>query len=515
MKILFVEASFKSTEPINIMLLSAMAKQRGHQVFVHVLGHGNLREDLKKIDPDLVAYSATTGEHRFCLQANSLVKAYKRNVFTIMGGRHPTFCREVIRDSDLDAICVGEGDDAWPELLEALERSGNISSISNIVTRENFGNYDLRPRISDLDRLPFLDYDLTDQEPLVRNPILGRSKRRAMMTSRGCPYACTYCFNHVYNRIYRGKGPIVSRQTVGRVIAEAKYIKERWLTQFVKFYDDDFVLGLDDWLREFSERWPAEVGLPFHSLLRANVIAKEPEIMALLKKAGMQSVTMSVEAGNDYIRNQLFDRNMSREVIKKAFATAWDLGMYTYSNSLLGVPVTKEEEKKNNLPPAAARDIESLDLNLEIRATMTEYPILFPYPKTTIGEYCRENGFFEGDFDSFTMSFKTQSPMKCFSRREKRVQQNLAILGTVLQAFAGSNHRWIRAMTPTLRFLITKLLIVLPFGKLYLLPYAGAVTYLNRKKLYPRGRLTLWGWLKAIPSSYTFNLNQQFPKVRR
>jgi len=490
------------------MLLSALAKQRGHQTYLYVLTQNNLVEVLNEIDPDVVAYSAMTGDHRFFVDANRVVKHYNRNIFTIMGGRHPTFFPEIIKESDLDAICVGEGDDAWLELLATLGDRGDINAIDNIVTRSNLGSFKLRPRKSNLDDLPFLDYDLCYQ-----NTPLGLSLKRTMMTSRGCPYSCSYCFNHIYNIMYRGMGPVVTRQSVGRVIAEANFLKARWPTKYIKFYDDNFALNVNDWLREFSARWPTEVGLPFHCLLRADAVAKEPEILVLLKKAGVQSVSMSVESGNDYIRNKLFNRNMSKQELREAFSTARRLGIYTFSNTILGVPVSKTEEETSFLKGALDRDIESVDLNLEIGATMTEYPILFPYPKTAIGTYCTQNGFFDGDFDRFTISYQNQSPMNCFSAKEKMIQQNLALLGTVLQTFAGSRHILPRLAVPLLRFLAIHILIYLPLGKLYLLSYVMALNYLHKAKLYSYQKFNFWKWLKAIPSSYRFNLTKQFEKV--
>lgn len=512
MRILFIEAFLKTTEPMSVMLLSALAKQKGHQTFLFDFDQGrvNLSEVLEKIKPDIVAYSAMTGDHRYFIKANEIVKDYDKKIFTIMGGRHPTFFPGILKASNLDAICIGEGDDAWPELLDVLERGEDIASISNIVTPKNLGRFNLRPRKSNLDSLPFLDYDLCYKNM----PFLDKSLKRTIMTSRGCPYSCTYCFNHIYNQMYRGKGPIVTRQSVSRVIAEARHIIDNWPTKFIKFYDDDFVLKLDDWLYEFSEKWPKEIGLPFHCLARADVVSNEPKILFLLKKAGIHSISMSIEAGNDYIRSRLFKRNISKEEMHKAFKLSWDLGIYTFSNVILAVPVTREEEEKFHLPKALARDIESLDFNLKIKTTMVEYMPLFPYPRTEIGEYCKKSGFFSGDYESFTISYQNRSPMECYTQKEKMIQQNLALLGTVIQAFAGSRNVFVRALTPLFRLLVVKILIKLPLGKFYLLPYVAVLNYLHKSKLYSVGRFNFAEWLKAIPTSYRFNLEKQFEKVR-
>jgi len=510
MRILFVEIYVKTTEPMGIMLLSALAKQKGHQTFLHILLQGDLREALEKIKPDIVAYSAMTGDHRYFLEANKIVKNYNKSIFTIMGGKHPTFFPEILRASDLDAICIGEGDDAWPELLSVLENKGDINDISNIMTRENSAIFKLRNRCSNLDNLPFLDYDIC-----YRNTPLGKMLKRTIMTSRGCPYSCTYCFNHIYNKMYHGKGPVVVRQSVERVIGEAKYLISHWPTKFIKFYDDDFVLKLDDWLREFSERWPEEIGLPFHCLLRANVIAREPEILVLLKKAGVKSVMMSVESGNDYVRNHLFKRNMSKDELRQAFKKCWDLGIHTFSLAILGVPISKTKEREFNLPNSLKRDIESLDINLEIHSTLAEYPILVPYPRTEIGEYCRKNGFFDGNFDNFTVSYQSKSLLTCFTLKEKMIQQNLFMLGSIIQLFSGSRNGFMRMLVTPLRWLVINCLIKLPFGKFYLIFYVLTVNYLYQAKLYRSDAFSWVGCFKNIFPLLRLNYFKQFEKTKK
>ncbi|MEK7241509.1 MAG: cobalamin-dependent protein, partial [Planctomycetota bacterium] len=133
MKILFVYKHVEYIDPMGIMLLSALAKEKGYETYLNVLSDGNLQDMLKELNPDIVAYSAKTGEHKYYLAANQVVKNYSKNIFSIMGGPHPTFFPETIEKTNLDAICVGEGDDAWPEFLEAYANGADIHNIPNIV----------------------------------------------------------------------------------------------------------------------------------------------------------------------------------------------------------------------------------------------------------------------------------------------------------------------------------------------------------------------------------------------
>jgi len=474
MKILFVIKDVEYIDPMGIMLLSALAREKGHATALSVMANGKLKEDVLREKPDIVAFSAKTGEHKYYLAANNLVKKLDKGIFTVMGGPHATFFPDIIVKYDIDALCIGEGDDAWPELLTALKDKTPLDAIPNIVTRKNFTNGKMpviRERRRSLDDLPFLDRELVySATRLCRFPM------RSFMVSRGCPYKCTYCFNHKYNMLYKGKGPLHSRMSVGRVIAELKDLKSRYETQFIKFYDDIFVLKDDEWLDEFSERYPLEIGVPFHCLMRANLLT-EP-ILLKLKKAGLASMSMSIESGNDRIRNEVLKRNMTKETMTEAFDLCHKHGVPTFSNTIFAIPGTSLKE-----------DIESLDLNIRCRVTFGEFPLFFPYPKTELAEYAISRGDFNGDFDALHMSYQANSPLTCFTDEEKKLQRNLSLLATVC------------VWKPSLRNLVINGLIRLPLGGLYFLLYYFVKAYLVKTRIYPM-KFSFLNTLRGIYESF-------------
>lgn len=481
MKVLFVIKHIEYIDPMGIMLLSALAKREGCETFLHILSGGKLIEKVEKIQPDIVAYSAKTGEHKYYLRANSLIKKNFPNVFSIMGGPHCTFFPEVVAEGDLDAICVGEGDFAWPEFLRAFKNHKSIEGVSNILTRKMHlegKQPDVRPKNEDLDSLPFLDRGLVYEEfPLLKNFPL-----RSFMSGRGCPNFCTYCFNHKYNQFYKNKGKICNRYSVDRVCAELKELKEKYSSQIIKFYDDVFVFREDDWFNEFVEKYPAEVGLPFTFLTRADYLTES--MLVKLKKAGMASISMSIEAGNDEIADKILKRNMSKESLLKAFLLCYKHKVPTFCNTILAIPGTKIEH-----------DIESLDLNLACKVTFGEFPIFFPYPKTDLGEYAVQKGYFDGDFDKLHMSYQSESPLSCFTKKEKLAQNNLSYLATVVLVF------------PWMRNLVVNHLIKLPLTKIYFIPYYFIKAYLNKSKIYPM-KMSFAGLLK----NFIYSIKLEFFK---
>ncbi len=561
MKIMFVMVKEDYIDPMNIELLSAMAKQEGHETFLNVLEHDNLMEEVGAIRPDVVAYSAKTGESNVMYRANRAIKAaYRDKIFTVMGGPHPTFnsmrmqlfgehlklpltfsgpaMPRVVEDTQLDALVVGEGDESWPTMLKALAVGSSLDGISNVVTRSNRradGSVALQERNMALDDLPYLDRDVVYGKTRLKE-----FGMRSLMAGRGCPFPCTYCFNAKYNAMYKGKGKMLNRYSVDRLLAEMEDMVRRHKTQFIKFYDDVFVFRTDDWLIEFADKYPRAIGLPFHCLVRSDLVRRDPEILTYLKKAGIKSISMSIESGNPFIREQIFKRGMDAEDIRFAFDLCHKQDINTFSNTILAVPVPVipssanpefdqkakalcshlESYHRMNLTALradvdlggaldqAARkklveyfesvglrhrvldyDIESIDINIQNGVVFGEFPELHPYPGTPVSQYTIDVKAFDGDFEKLHQNYQAESPFTCFTPQEKLEQVNLSLLGLVLLVF------------PSWRGLVVNHLIKRRWTKVYFVMYYLSKAYLIGTKIYPM-KYSVGHILRTIKESF-------------
>jgi len=454
MKILIVVQNIDYIDSVGIMLVSALAERAGHTTSLGILSRENIINKIQDVKPDVVAYSASTGEHKYYIEANEAIKAKYPGIFTVMGGPHTTYYPHTIEESTLDAICIGEGDEAFAELLSTLETGGDVSKIENIVTR-NGGGHNLRPLYQDLDNLPFPDralfYDVTE---------MGQWPLKSFMASRGCPYNCAYCFNHVFRKLYQGKGKILRRHSVDYINEEITRVKSKYRLDCVKFYDDIFAYRVDDWLEEFVQKYKREISLPFHCLTRADLMTED--MAKLLKEAGCHSISMSIEAGNAHFRNEMLHRNMSDEQILNAFHLCHKHGIRTFSNNILGLPYATIEN-----------EIETIDLNIKAKVSYVEFPIFHPYPRTELGDYCIEEEIFQPEYSGLHMSYMNKSPLSCFTDKEKNIQRNLSTLGLIVV--------WL----PFLRKIVLRWLIYLPYNRFFFFLYYIAKGYLNKTRVYP------------------------------
>ena len=467
MKILFVFKSENFLAPIGLCTVSAAALKEGYKTYLCEMNSEEPLSRIAELKPDVVAHSACTGEAKHYLGLNRLIKQRFPDIFTIMGGPHPTFFSDVINEDSLDAICIGEGEAAFIDLLKALISKKTFDDIPNIVTRNNKHKFTVRNLTEDLDSLPFPDYAL-----LYDNTPIGRYPLKNFIVSRGCPYDCTYCFNTAWRQIYRGRGKLLRRHSVAYVIDDIRHVRERWPLSNIKFYDDIFTYRADDWLEEFAKKYKRYINLPFFILTRADLLSED--IVKLLKYAGCRTVSMSIEAGNMDIRNRLLKRRMSDEQIISAHRLCDKYGIYTFTNCIVGLPGTTIDN-----------DIESIDLAIKSKVSWAEFLIFHPYPGTELGQQAINKGLYKPKYEKMHTSYMYRSPLSCFSETQKNAQMNLSVLGAVA------------VVLPRLRNLIVRYLIFRKHNRFFTLIYYLIKMYVIRKKIYVT-RTTALGSLRIF-----------------
>ncbi len=394
MKVLFIY-KYEYIEPLGILSLSAYLKKKGHKIyFIDLKFSRDYYEEIKKIMPDVIAYSITTGKHNFYKKLN--IKLKKRfNFFAVFGGPHCTFFPEFIKEDGVDAISKGEGEFAFAELLDKFEKNEDIRFIKNVDIKINGVIYqnEVRNLIPDLDILPYPDRELINRYKHYR-----KMHRRYILTGRGCPYNCAYCFNHSYNRLYAGKGNIIRKRSVDSVIKELKEIEEGYKPKRFQFVDDTFILDRK-WTLDFCKRYEEEIKLPFICYTRVNLV--DEEIIKALKEAGCITVLFAIESGNDYIRNEVLKRNISEEQILNTAGLCSKYKLKTYIQNMVGLPDETLEKVW-----------ETIRLNIKCKPSYSWVSIFQPYPKTDLCDYSIAKGYYEKkEIDLFNESYYYKSLM--------------------------------------------------------------------------------------------------------
>ena len=437
LRVLFVIDGEDFIDPMGPAYLLAAAKEAGHEGDVLILSSSaNPLEEISNYRPHVIGYSAVTGTHQLYFRFNEKVRKYFPDIFTIMGGAHPTYYPECVRNQPIDAICTGEGEGAFVELLDRLA-SGMRGEALYDIKNLGFPNGPInlkRALVGDLDTLPMPNRDAI----FNKAPRMGNLPSKSFMTSRGCPFLCSYCFEPVLKKMYkeenafgerkvlagnRVSGRYERRHSIDRVVEEILDLKKRWPVEFIKFEDDLFVLARNDpWLDEFAERYPKEVGIPFNALVRVDSIN---EWMAeRLKAAGCVSLNISIDAANREVRKRVVHKNFSNEAIIENFHLLDRYGINVFNNMILGLPPVEREFAHTVIQD----DKDAIDMEIAAKVKFSSRSILMPYPGTEIGKYCEEKGYFIMNVDEFGESLLERSPLNCFSEEQHSIMKNILYL---------------------------------------------------------------------------------------
>lgn len=352
MKVVFV---YKEAESIAVEYLSAVLKQHGHDTslvyescifdseYLNVPAVSRRLKRPSKVaariareKPDLVAFSIVSDYYRWACAVARELKTIS-DVPIVFGGIHVTALpRRTIQNPFVDYAVVGEGEGALLDLAQALDSGGDDTHIANVWCKSNAKIIENAPRppIADLDSIPFPDKNIfTEQVPVYREIYY-------VMTSRGCPYSCTYCCNSLLNKMYGGRN-FLRKRRVESVIEELVLAAKENPFQMVFFLDDDF-LSDREWLEEFIRMYKTDIGTIFRCIGSARHI--DNEVAALLADAGCKRIQIGIQTWNENLKRDVCRRYETNEQIVKACNAVKKAGIYLDVDHIFGLPLHEEAD---------------------------------------------------------------------------------------------------------------------------------------------------------------------------
>ena len=339
-------------ECIAVSLLSAIAKKEGHEVkLLHIptlFQDGLTREfprlarlfnndpkvfrQLKEDQPDLIAFSVVTFHYRIALHYAELCKKICPRAKIVFGGIHVSCVPDVVIANDfIDYVVIGEGEIAFSEIIKHIAKGDGAEPIVNTWYKTK-DNTIIKGRqigfIQDLDSLPHFDKDIwKDIFPLQTYYLT--------MTSRGCPYQCTYCFNHLFRNLPDEKSNYIRRRSIPHVIEELMIAKKKYKISLIEFWDDIFIFDRV-WLKKFLDAYKKNIGLPFKCYIHVSLF--DEEIAIWLKEAGCRWVDFGIQHINETYRKTYLKRHESNADIANTLKILKKHGIVSFADYIIGLP---------------------------------------------------------------------------------------------------------------------------------------------------------------------------------
>jgi anaerobic magnesium-protoporphyrin IX monomethyl ester cyclase len=382
----------RTSPPLGLAYLAAVSEHYGHEVRAY---DGDVEElaletVIGQFDPEVVGITANTTQITAAWRDADLVKSISRAA-VVLGGPHPTTLPDESAAKDsVDVIVRGEGERTWLELLEYLESGGGddppntriLSSIAGITYRAGDGEVVSTPDrppmpVQALNELPLPAWHrfklerYTNLQPTV-DQVKGLSL--PILTSRGCPYRCSYC-SQIGPRRWRAR-------SVESVVAEWRWLVQEVGAAEIGILDDSFNIDrkrvLDICDRLVQEHLNHVPWIMINGI-RANLT--DEESLGAMKRAGCIRTAFGVESGNQAILDTVVDKHLTLDQVRAAFSAARTVGMETIGFFIIGMPGETEETMEDTIRFAC-----------ELDPVVANFSIATPFPGTQMYETIKAQG---------------------------------------------------------------------------------------------------------------------------
>ncbi len=360
--------------------LLGLLERRGHVLALEGLARfdlGRVKGALARALPQLIYADISA----VCVDAARRAFEYieKREFVPIVaGGQFPTIDpAAALSLPGVHAVAIGEPDASLVTYLERMKDPATGQVVSGVWLRDERGlaRPPLPPLVEDLNSLPFAHRELFGYAAHVR-----RTGQIELAVGRGCPQHCTYCLNATVRGLYGERETWVRRRAPGNILAEIALLRERYpQTTRVRFLDHAFALDRA-WLDEFLAAYVQKCRLPFRCHLRAN--ATDAALAGQLAAAGCAQADVEVISGSDFIRNEIFEMNLTNDQIRTTFTALRRSRILTRAIVYLGAPYES----------GAALD-DTHRLLRELRPDRVDVRPYHPWPGTAARNLCREQGW--------------------------------------------------------------------------------------------------------------------------
>ncbi len=320
---------------------------------------------LLRKQPDFIGFSCTSSSFLDGVRILTFAKRILPKVKAVFGGPHVSALKQaILRDyPGIDYVCVGEGEEALRELM--LADPDRIGRIKGIVHRDGSGEILFtghRKHLLDLDALPFPAYEkLAGYPERYSLPIFNYPKtpNTSCISSRGCPYACSYCDRSVFRRSFR-------YNSADYLYRHLEYLKTRFNIRHINFYDDQFTFNRKR-VETLMDRLIAKpLAMTFNCAVRAEHI--DYPLLKKMKQAGCWMISLGIETGDPDLL-AMHRKNADLRMLEQKIRLIKKAGIRVKGLLMMGLPGESESSIKKSMDYVYSLPVD--DFNL---AKFTPFP---------------------------------------------------------------------------------------------------------------------------------------------
>jgi anaerobic magnesium-protoporphyrin IX monomethyl ester cyclase len=393
--------------PLGLLYLGAVLLEDGYSVRIVDMDVDYPREFkfmefIRSSRPKVIGFTTVTPNVDNAIVLADKIKAIYEP-FIIFGGPHTTAIpEEVMKEKSINAVIIGEGERTISEFMKHFKQGKTVPVDGMIIKK---GTKLLRGRgrkfIEDLDGLPRPAWHLLKHLERYSPPDAMKIPVATILTSRGCPYRCTFCQAPII------WGRKIRRRSIENVISEIKFLNREYNIKEVHIADDDFSHDRE-WTLGFLNQVKREIkGMRFFFMNGLRIDNVDKEILENMKSAGFINVGFGVESGSQRILNRI-KKGLKIDEIRVKFKMAKGMGFKTWAFFVLGLPGETHISLK-----------ETVDFSLSLDPDFAKYFYLVPFPGTDVyKEFLSEGYLLTRDFSKYGLYTEPVYELPSLSKNE-------------------------------------------------------------------------------------------------
>ena len=357
--------------PLGLCYMAAVLEKEGHEVRildcpVNKYGTQNIINEISNFRPELIGIAALTSLADITIGLCEVIKTQFPEVNVLLGGPHATImANDLAKTAKADIIVQEEADNIIIDIVNNLEKYKQMKIV-------NAG------KVKNLDSLPFPARHLLDMSKYTSLPNTYKKDPHTfqMVTSRGCPFTCVFCFD--------AKG-IFRQRSVENVMAEIRQLKDVYKIKEIAFWDDVLTIN-KKWVHDFCTEMEKE-GMVWSCYTRLDLI--DENMLREMKKAGCWNIFFGIESGSQELLDNI-TKKMTVEQMKAAVKLVKKIGIEIRGSFMIGLP--------GETPELARKTIQ---LAIEMNPDYAQFSITTPYPGTQLWESYEKWGTLDKTFKDY------------------------------------------------------------------------------------------------------------------
>lgn len=379
-----LESGMDFLPPLGLMYIASYVKDKTNYEIeildcpVENINYSNLKNKLEQIKPDVVGITTMTFTLIDVMQTAKIIKQLNPEIKIVLGGPHVNiYPSQTLQNKEIDFLVLGEGEQAFVDLLNNINNKNELEKIQGLVFRNNqeIINTGARPLIQNLDSLPHPARELTQYKKYF-SVVAQKNPTTTMFTSRGCPYKCLFCDRPHLGKVFRAR-------SAANVVDEMVKIKEMGI-QEIFIYDDTFTINRQRVVNICNLILERRLKISWDIRARVNTVDKE--LLKLMKTAGCTRIHYGVEAGTPKILKVL-RKGITLEQVKQAFKLTRQVGIETAGYFMFGSPTETKEDIQ-----------QTIQLAKELFPDYVHFSVLTPFPATDLYFQGLQQGIIKKDY---------------------------------------------------------------------------------------------------------------------